>query len=118
MSARFKLYPDARKTLANLPEVTEAVNDIATTISDEARAAAPIGEGDYAAGIVVVETVADDGTIMRSVRATDEKSALIEYGTGPRENSRGANRGEMPAFHVLGGAVDAAGLRLEPKDKS
>lgn len=118
MSARFRLYPDAKKTLTNLPEVTEAVNDVATQISEEARANAPVGTGDYAAGIQVVESVAADGSVTRTVLATDPKSALIEYGTGPRENAKGSNRGEMPAFHVLGSAVDALGLRIGPKDQT
>lgn len=109
---RIRWAPDAKVQMANAPVVTAAVDDVAAQIARAAQDTAPEAEGAYRAGIIVVETTADDGTITRTVKATDEKSALIEFGSGPRENDRGANRGQMPAFRPLTGAVDTLGLRL------
>lgn len=110
---RIRWAPDAKVQMANAPIVTEAVQTVADDIAKAAASAAPEAEGSYRAGIRVVESVAEDGTVTRTVKATDEKSALIEFGSGPRENDRGANRGQMPAYYPLTGAVDALGLRLK-----
>lgn len=110
---RIRWADDAKVQMTNAPVVTAAVTDVAEQIARVAEAAAPEAEGDYRAGIVVVETVADDGTITRTVRATDPKSALIEFGSGPRENDKGANRGQMPAYRPLTGAADTLGLRVK-----
>ena len=114
MSVRIRWAPDARERILNHEGVTEAVNDLAVEIVREVEQFAPAESGEYVRGIEIVEHVDADGIKGRVVRATDAKSALIEYGSGPRETEKGAARGEMPAYHVLTRAAEAAALLVKP----
>lgn len=113
-TARIVWARDAAEQIRKHDAVQQATSDLAEGILREVQAFAPQDTGDYVRGLEIVEVVGADGVPQRIVRAGDPISAVIEFGSGPREDDRGANRGEMPALAPLQRAVDGLGLRLAP----
>lgn len=83
--------------LHTLPEVQTKAQEAANAIAEKARGFAPVDSGAYASGIKVEKTNKKDSGVW-VVRATDQKSAWIEFGNG-----------HQPAQFVLRSAVQAAG---------
>ena len=110
--AKVVLGADLIEKLTRTREAGEAAHKTAEAIIDTARGLAPEAEGNYLAGLQVVVTRDADGREIVKAAATDPKSLWIEYGTAPRQNAAGANRGEMPAYRPIGRAVETLGLKL------
>ena len=97
--------------MGQLPEVVSIVEETANSIAARARDLAPVESGRYRAGIVVQRSSRTfaDGTQSAAyvVRATDQKSAWIEFGNGRN----------FPAHFTLRTAVESLGLQFFKKGR-
>jgi hypothetical protein len=93
-----------RAALRQLPqelaqEAGDIVSGAATTAGEQIQRAYGEKTGRLRRGVKVTQEQAQFGA-RAIVRSTAPHASIYEYGTKQRRNSKGANRGTMPAFHA------------------
>lgn len=122
------MLPDAEiaRIILGTPEIHTLITGITGEVLGNAQALAQEhnesspgtnAEGTYLSSLYSDVSNGSHGEPVGEVGSTSPIALVVEFGTANRVTEGGADRGAMPAQHILQNAAQAAGLVVTPAKK-